>query len=465
MSGFRQKYIGDKSFYKMLLGVVLPIIAQNAITNFVSLLDNIMVGRTGTDPMSGVSVANQLIFVFNLIIFGAVAGAGIYCAQYYGSGDNRGVLYALRFKLIICAAAACLGIVIFYFFREPLVSLYISDSITADCDPAATLHYGQQYLFVMLFGLIPFAISQAYSGTLRETGETVVPMVAGIAAVAVNLGLNYLLIFGKFGFPRLGAVGAAVATVASRYVEMIIVVAWTHIHKDRNPYVVGLYKSLYIPADIVKKIAVKGFPLLANEALWSMAIAAISQSYSKRGLEVVGAQNICTTVSNVFNVVFLSLGVAVSIIVGQALGAGDEEKAVDLDRKLIFISVLSCAVTGGLLAAISPFFPYVYNTEPEIRALATKFILCVAAGTPLQAFLNACYFTMRSGGKTLVTFLFDSVMIWVVNYTIVFCLTRYAPGVSVVMIMFIEQMSNILKCIVGYILVKKRKWVNNLVAG
>lgn len=461
---FKQKYIGDRSFYKMLLRVVLPIIAQNAITNFVGLLDNLMVGRTGTDPMNGVSVANQIIFVFNLIIFGAVAGAGIFAAQYHGQGDHDGVRYAFRYKLIVCTIAAAIGIFVFAFFRENLVSLYISESSIPGCDPAETLKYGSQYMYIMMFGLLPFAVSQSYTGTLRETGETVVPMIAGISAVMVNLCFNYLLIFGKLGFPKMGAVGAAIATVISRFVELAIVVIWTHTHRERNPFAVGLYKGMYIPGEVVKKITVKGFPLLANEALWSMAIASISQCYSIRGLEVVGAQNICNTVSNLFNVVFLSMGLAVSIIVGQALGAGETEKAVDLDRKLIFISVASCAVTGALLAAISPLFPHLYNTDPEIRALATKFILCVAAGTPLQAFANAAYFTMRSGGKTLVTFVFDSVMVWSVNYVLVFTLTHYVPGMSVVAIMFCEQMSNIIKCGFGYYLVKKRKWVNNLVA-
>lgn len=461
---FKEKYIGDKSFYKTLIKVVLPIIAQNAVTNFVGLLDNLMVGRTGTDPMNGVSVANQIMFVFNMIIFGAVAGAGIYAAQYYGQGDNQGVKYSFRFKLIICTAASAIGILAFAFFRENLISLYISESGIEGCDPVATLAYGSEYMFIMIFGLLPFALSQAYSGTLRETGETVLPMTAGVAAVGVNLVLNYLLIFGKFGFPEMGAVGAAVATVVSRYVELAIVVIWTHTKKEKNPFAVGLYKSLYIPSNIVKNITVKGLPLLLNEALWSTAIASISQCYSVRGLEVVGALNISTTVSNLFNVVFLSMGVSVSIIVGQALGAGETEKAVDLDRKLIFISVASCAVTGALLIAISPFFPYLYNTEPEIRTLATKFIICVAVGTPLQAFLNACYFTMRCGGKTFITFIFDSVMVWVVNYTVVFTLTHYAPGVSVVMIMLCEQLSNIVKCIVGFILVKNKTWVNNLVS-
>lgn len=464
LSEFRKKYLGDKAFYKMLIGVVLPIIAQNAVTNFVSMLDNLMVGRIGTDEMNGVSVANQLMFVFNLVVFGAVAGAGIFVAQYYGQRDHEGVKCAFRFKILTCLGIGVLGILLFWFFREPLVSLYISDMSAEGCDPVETLRFGSEYLVVMLFGMIPFALSQAYSGTLRETGETVVPMIAGIAAVAVNLTFNYFLIFGKLGFPKLGVTGAAIATVISRYVELFIVVAWTHVKKERNLFAVGLYRSMYIPGRIVRNVTIKGLPLLANEALWSLAMAAIVQGYSTRGLEVVGAQNISTVVSNLFNVVFQSMGVALSIIVGQALGSGDTKKAIELDRKLITVSVLSGVATGALLAAIAPFFPYLYNTEPQIRSLATSFIFCVAAGIPLQAFLNASYFTLRSGGKTFVTFLFDSVMIWVVNYTLVFTLTRFAPGVSVVMIMFIEQMSNIVKCTVGFILVRGKKWVNNLTA-
>ncbi len=456
-----QKYIGDKKFYKMLLRVVLPIIAQNAITNFVSLLDNIMVGSVGTEQMTGVSVANQLMFVFNIIIFGSVAGAGIFSAQFFGMGNHEGVKHTMRFKLIITAVVSVLGLAVFVHFKEPLISLYMSD-IATNCDPVATLGYGISYVDVMIFGLVPFAISQAYSSTLRETGQTIVPMVAGLSAVSVNLVFNYLLIFGKLGFPQLGVVGAAVATVMSRYVEMAIVVLYTHISR-KNKFAKGLYKSLYIPWETVKNITVKGMPLLINEALWSCAIAAISQCYSVKGLDVVGALNISNTVSNVFNTVFLSLGVSVSIIVGQALGSGDTEKAVDLDRKLIFTSVISCFFTGVLLALVAPLFPMLYNTQQEIRDLATSFIICVAIGSPLHAFMNACYFTLRSGGRTVVTLLFDSGAIWLVNYTTVFVLTHFVPGLPVVYIVLADQLVNIIKCVVGYVLVKKRTWVKNLV--
>lgn len=463
MKEFISKYIGDKKFYMMLLKVCLPIIIQNAISNFVNLLDNIMVGQTGTESMTGVSVANQLIFVFNIVIFGAVAGAGIFTAQYHGKNDNDGIRYTLRFKLIICLIMAALGIAVFWFFKEPLVSLYMTES-SAAVDADAVLNYGMQYISVMIFGLLPFAISQAYSGTLRETGETFVPMIAGIAAVVVNLCLNYVLIFGKFGAPALGVVGAAIATVISRYAEMFIVVLWTHTHKERNPFAVGLFKGFRIPADVTKKIIVKGLPLLVNEALWSFGIAAVNQCYSTRGLDVVSANNISVTISNLFNVVFLSLGSAVAIIVGQALGSGEVEKAVDLDRKLIVTSVLSSLVMGAGLCAISPLFPELYNTEPQIKELAAQLIRVVAFSMPFHAFVNACYFTLRSGGKTFITFMFDSVAIWVLNYTVAFTLTRYAPALSVPAIMLLEQSTNAIRCAIGWVLVKKRIWVHNLVA-
>lgn len=461
LTDLRKKYLGDRGFYQMLARVVLPIIVQNAITTFVSLLDNIMVGKTGTDPMTGVSIANQLIFVFNILVFGAISGAGIFTAQFHGSGDHEGVKHTMRFKLLICSFISAAGIVVFSLFKSQLISLYISDSASVG-DPVATLGYGISYINVIMIGLFPFAITQAYAGTLRETGETVVPMIAGVTAVAVNLTLNWVLIFGHFGAPALGAVGAAVATVISRYVEMLIVVVWTHSHLEKNPFAKGLYKSAYIPAKVVKAIIRKGTPLLMNEALWSVGIASVSQCYSIRGLEVVSAMNICMTVAQLFNVVYLSLGSSISIIVGQALGAGKTEEAVDLDTKMIVVSVISCLITGVAMAAVAPIFPSFYNTEPEIRELATKLIIAVAVGMPIQSFLNACYFTLRSGGRTFITFIFDSGAIWTINYPLVFVLTHFALGMPVALVYLAEQLSGLIRCVVGFIMVKRRTWVNNL---
>ena len=218
-----RKYIGDRAFYRTVLIVALPIMLQNFITNFVSMLDNIMIGATGTEQMTGVSIVNQLLFIFYLTVFGAISGAGIFTAQFYGKKDDDGIRYTFRFKMIVCALLTILALIVLLCFGDRLISLYLHEG-SYDCDPALTFAYGREYLAVMFFGLLPYAVTQAYASTLRETGETILPMVFGLVAVLTNCLFNYLLIFGKLFFPAMGVTGAAIATVLSRVVECALII-------------------------------------------------------------------------------------------------------------------------------------------------------------------------------------------------------------------------------------------------
>lgn len=456
-----KRYIGDRAFYRRVLGVAVPIIIQNGISNFVSMLDNIMVGRVGTVEMSGVAIVNQLMFVFNLCVFGAVSGAGIFTAQFHGNGDHEGVRHTFRFKFIISFLLGALGICLFRFAGEPLIRLYLKGEGDAH-DAALSLAHGLSYLQVMLLGLLPFALANAYSSTLRETGQTVVPMVAGITAVFVNLGLNYVLIFDHFGTPAMGVRGAAWATVISRYVELAVVAGWTHFHGEKNPFIRGTYKSLYIPGKLLKGIVVKGMPLLINEFLWASGMAIMNQCYSVRGLDVVAAQNISSTLWNLASVVFLSMGNAVGIIIGQMLGAGLSEAEVrDADRKLVALSVASCLIFGALMAAVSGLFPRIYNTTDSVRSLAMRFICVGAVIMPFNAYTNAAYFTLRSGGQTMVTFLFDSCFVWVCCVPIAFCLSRFTD-MPIVPLYAICQATDLIKCVIGGRMIHKGAWIQNL---
>ena len=456
-----KRYLGDRHFYRRVLAVALPIIVQNGITNFVSLLDNIMVGQVGTVQMSGVAIVNQLLFVFNLCIFGAVSGAGIFTAQYYGSENHEGIRHTFRFKILIGALLTAFGIGVLLKAGQPLISLYLRGEGAAE-DVVQTLAFGWDYLLVMLWGLPAFAISTAYSSTLREGNQTLVPMVAGICAVLINLCLNYVLIFGHFGFPVMGIHGAAIATVISRYIELVIVAGWTHLNSGKNLFIKGAYRSVHIPSHLLGQIMRKGFPLLINEALWSIGMAMLNQSFSTRGLDVVAAQNISSTIYNLSSVVFLSMGNAVGIIMGQMLGANRSESEIrDSNRKLMFTSVLSCLIFGGLMAAASGLFPKIYNTTDDVRALATKFICISAMMMPFNAYTNACYFTLRSGGKTLVTFLFDSCYVWVVCVPLAFILSRYTT-LAIIPLYAICQSMDMLKSAIGAYMVHKGTWIQNL---
>lgn len=457
-----KKLIGDKAFYKMALTVAVPIMIQNGITNFVSLLDNIMVGRIGTEQMSGVAIINQLMFVFNISIFGAVSGAGIFGAQFWGCGKQEGVRHTFRFKWISAVLLVIAAVLLFIFAGDELILLYLHGE-GKEAELLATLGYAKQYLAVMLFGLLPFAATQVYTSTMRECGETMVPMRAGIIAVVVNMCLNYVLIFGKLGMPVLGVVGAAIATVISRYVELAVVVWWAHTHKEKQPYIEGIYKSFYIPGNLVWKIIIKGAPLMVNEILWSLGMATLTQCYSVRGLDAVAGLNISSTISNVFNVVYIAMGSAVAIIVGQLLGAGKMEEAKETDAKLIFFSVSTTLVTGVLLFVVAPLFPMLYNTTDEVRTLGTGFIRVIAIFMPMYSFAHSAYFTLRSGGKTIITFLFDSVFMWFVSIPLAFVLSRYT-SLPVVPLYFACQAPEVIKCIIGFILLKTGVWVQNIVS-
>ena len=457
-----KSYWGDRAFYRRLFAVMVPILIQNLITNFVSLLDNVMVGQVGTEPMSGVAIVNQLLFVYNLCIFGGLAGAGIFTAQFYGKGDWEGLRSTVRVKLLFALLAIAVCLSVFLLRGEQLIRLFLHQG-EENLDLEATLRFAREYLAVMLIQTVPFALSQVYSSTLRETGETLVPMRAGIAAVLVNLVFNYILIFGKLGAPALGVVGAAAATVLSRFVELSIILIWTHRHRERNRFVVGLFRNFRVPGRLLRQIVVLGMPLLLNELLWSGGMTVLNQCYSLRGLEVVSAFNISSTVGNLFFCAFIATGSAISIMIGQLLGAGELERAVDEDRKLIAFSLALSLVVGGLMALVAPLVPRVYNTTDTVKALAEKLLLVYAAMMPLFSFTNSCYFTLRSGGKTVITFVFDSLFVWVLCIPVAMFLSRFT-AMPIVPMYAIVELLNLIKCVIGYFLVKRRRWVVNLVS-
>ena len=456
-----RKLFGDKAFYRMVLAIAVPVMVQSGITQFVSLLDNLMVGRIGTEEFGGVAIANQLIFVFNLCIFGGLSGAGIFSAQFSGKNDVDGMRHVLRFKLYFVIAASVLGILILHFFGSPLISLFLHEG-SEEGDLVKTLNFGLDYLKIMLIGLPLYAVSQCYASSLKETGETFIPMIGSGTAVLVNLVFNYILIFGKFGFPVMGVKGAAIATVLSRVVELAIIAIWAHTHTKRFGFFSKLYSSFKVPKALTFDIIKKGSPLMFNELLWSMGMSTLTACYSMRGLATVNALNISSTVSNLFNVVFMAIGSSIAIIVGNLLGAGKFEEARDTDRKIITMSVLGCFIFGSLLAVSAKYIPNLYETTDEVKSLATSFLLICAVSMPFNAFTHGCYFTLRSGGQTKITMAFDSCFVWVICIPLAYCLAHFTY-IPIIPMFIICTATELIKCVIGYFFVKSDRWVKNIV--
>lgn len=458
---FWKRYVGDKQFYRMVLQILIPLVVQQGITSFVNLLDNVMVGGLGTESISAVAIVNQIVMVSNLALFGGLAGASIFGAQFFGKGDTDGMRHTFRFKLYFGVIMSLLAIGVFMRFGDLFINLFLLGESDGG-NLALTLQEGREYLAIMLWGLLPFAIVQTYAGTLREMGETVAPMIASVIAILTNLVLNYLLIFGNFGFPQWGVRGAAVATVVSRYVEFVYVLVHAHRHTDKYRFLQGAYHSGYVPGALMKKIAITGSPLLANEILWSLGMTFITQSYSSRGLSAVAAVNITSTAWNLFCVIMFAMGNAVAIMVGQRLGAGDKEGAKDVDRKLLFLTVVMHVLMGALLIACSGLIPLLYNIEPDVRETTRKLLIVAGLSLPIHAFIHVTYFTIRSGGKTVITFLFDCVYTWIVPVTLAHLLCRYTDW-SIVAIYFCVQFIDLVKVFIGALMLRSDFWANNIV--
>jgi putative MATE family efflux protein len=434
---------------------------QDTVTNVVNLLDNVMVGSLGTAQMSGVAIANYLMFVFHLSVYGILGGAGIYGAQFAGAKQWVRFQETLRYKLYVSVSIAILAGLILTKWQTALISLYLTGEGTA-ADRAAMLLYGQQYLKIMIWGLLPFALTQSYSSALRESGETALPMRASVIAVLVNLVFNYLLIFGKLGLPALGVKGAAIATVLSRVVELLVVVVTAHKHQDRFPFLKGLYRSARIAKDLAVNITIKGMPLFVNEFFWSAGTITITQILSTRGLTVVGGLNIASTFTNLFGVVFFSCGIAVAIVTGQTLGSGDVELAKAQVWKLMFLAVALASSVGIILAISAGWITQIYRTEVEVRQLAAMFMRVAAFYMPFMAISHCSYFTIRSGGRTFLTMLFDSVYVFVICIPYTYTLVTFTD-LGIESLYPLSQLTQPLKAVLGLAFVSTGYWARSLV--
>ena len=460
-SRFR-RFIGTRSFYRQVLLLLIPVIIQNSMTNLVNLLDNLMVGAIGTVPMSAVAIVNQLLFVLTLCIFGSISGPSIYATQFAGAGDSNGVRHCFRIKLWICAIVIIVSIATFLIIPDLLIKAFLKGEAAAG-DIDAALQYAHKYLRIMLIGLPPFALSMIYATTLRELGETRMPMFASVVALIVNLVFNYLLIFGKFGFPRLGVSGAAVATVISRFVEFTLIAAYTHLNTGAYPFIQKAYSSLHVPLTLLSKVAKRGLPLMINELLWAAGISAIVQCYSLRGLHIVAANTIAMNAITLFNCVFYSMSSAVSVIIGQELGANHFSTIKNTAWQLVTISLAISLTVATMLFIVAPYIPLFYNTEADVRQMASSMMRIFCIITPFLAVTHCIYFTIRAGGRSMITFWLDSGFTWLCIFPVSWYIGKYTD-IPVLPFYFLSRGTEIIKTLIALAILKSGIWMKNIVS-
>lgn len=455
-----KKFIGNKQFYKNLMVVCIPIVLSQLISQFVGLLDNLMVGQLSPAEYNGVAIANQFFFIFSLAIYGALAGPGIFTTQYHGSRNVDGIKECVRYKWLISLLILVLCVVIFILFDDELISLFIKTNDTSTIDPAEILKYGKEYLQIMLIGLVPFVFTEIYCSHLREAKHTVVPMISNITAVFANLIFNYILIFGKFGAPALGVTGAAISTVISRFVACFIVVIYAHVSKKYR-FVNAVFKRFFPKKSTIIYILKNSYLLLINEILWSLGMTLLNYCFAQKGPDVLAAINIVSAFSNLFGLIGTSMGTGIAVILGQQLGAKQFKDAKADSYRYIGFAIILGIVVGLIMFVLRNTVPKLYDFDNSIIQMAENLIAISSCMVVVRVLSITCYFIIRSGGKVFITFLFDSVFTIVIRFGITFIFVK-TMDLSIYYIYLISELLEIIKIIVGLILVHKGIWLNNL---
>ena len=453
----KERTIEDRELYRRVMKLAIPLMLQFGLSNLIGVINNIMVGVLGTEQLAGVSIANQLIGIYYLCIFGAVSGAEIFGAQYYGREDYDAVRYIFRYKIIVALCISALMSLLFVLFGKPLISLFLHESDDGK-DLMLVLNEGYRYGLCMLIGFFPYGISNAFSSSYKESNNTRIPLYSSSAGLILSVILNYFLI------PPFGVIGAALATVISRFTECLINVIWSITHKEDFPTGNGVFNGKRIPSEILRPVIMRGIPLIFNETLWQVAYTIQMQSLSLKGIDAVAAINICSTISSLLIYMTYALGNVMGIMTGNLLGNNQFREAEETVWKVTKLNFFIGIGMGLLILIISPFYPLLYgNLDKEVLALSTKLLIIEAAAAPFTTIYNDMYVTLKCGGNTVMTFLYDCGLIWLLNVLFSVILTRFT-GLGIVMIYLIIKALEIIKAVIGMYLVKKGVWLSNLTA-
>ncbi len=445
------KFIGTKSFYKQVLIVAIPLMVQQLVTSSVNLLDNLMVGQLGDASLSGVAVTNRFFMIAIFGTFGVLAASSIYIAQFFGAKDNDHMKQSFRYSLLSAYLIMGPFVVLALLFPDAILGFFTKTP--------AILAEGAIYMRIAALTFIPLALTMAIGNAMRSIGQTKIPLYAGVVSMLSNAFFNYCMIFGNFGFPRLGVAGAAWATLIARILELIILlIVLNYKHFPFSTRIGDLFK---VQKYLVKTITIKALPLTANEILWSSGMATLFMFYATRGDTVLVGFQIAGTTADLFFVLMGGMAAATTVLISQPLGANKLAEARDNGYKLLGFSVFLAAIFGVAMFASSFFVPYLFRVSAESRWIATTQLRIMSVMFWIYMSTAECYFILRAGGDTRSTLFMDSGFMWAVNIPAV-ALVTYLTKWPVFSIYLVGQSTDFFKLMLSYTLVKHEKWVKNL---
>ena len=454
-----KRLFGDRRFYKGALALAVPIMLQQLIQSLVSLIDNFMVSGLGDVSMSGVNVAGQVLFVFFVYLNAICMAGGIYMTQFFGAKNSGGMKQAFLFKLMMGLAAFIPYLLVCLVFPRQVLSLMLIGNTQAEL----ILDEAVKYIHIMFFMGFPMTVSMCIASSLRDLGRVKTPLAVTVVATLINTLLNWLLIYGKFGLPRLEVRGAAIATVIARMVEFIIFII---IYIRTKPeFAVKLRELVRVDRPLFKRILRKGALVLFCEMVWVLSETITTAIYNGRGgADVVSGMAASFSVANLFFVAFGGIYSATGVILGKTLGEGELEKA--REQKTYLLS--GSAVFGGLMTLFgfgtTLLIPLVYGNLSESAVdICRSMVIMMSCFMPVWVYMNSQMAIARAGGDTAMGAYTDSVITIFIMLPMLFIL-GFATDIGPVMMYMGVKLLDLVKVVVFHIWLKRERWLKNLAA-
>lgn len=449
---FLWKTLQGKSFTRTLFELMVPIAIMQIFNAGLALVDNMFIGQLGEVSVTAVSLAYQIYFILSIIYFGINSGSAIFTAQYWGGQDIQSIRKVVAVNVIINTTVGIVFTAVAELFPEKLISIYTNDP--------AVIALGAGYLRIYAIGYLMVGISQGFYGILRSTERVRIPMFINSIALIINTLLGYLLIFGNFNFPKMGALGAATANVTARSIEIIVLI--TILFTTNSILIRDLLKVFPIHKDFLLRFYRTTAPVVLNEILWSVGISAYSFIYAHISTEAMAAANIATNIENLAFVPLIAISSACAVMLGNRIGANEVELAIKYSKKILIIEIASGLVTGLIMFLTKDFLVGIYKIEPSTQS-AAKIILTLLSILLVVKSVNMIMFIgiLRAGGDTRFALLLEICTLWIYGFPAAWIGANlfHLPVQWVVAIVLSEEF---LKSIIVLFRYRSKKWIHHL---
>ena len=442
----------DKQFFKKLIHIAGPIAIQNLLISSLALVDIVMIGQLGETAIAAVGLGGQVFFLATLLFYGISSGGAVFFSQFWGRKDTKSIRKTIGLVVILAESGAAVLSIISIAAPEFVMQIFTTDP--------QVIASGAMYLTITGISFLFTGATIAYSLALRSIGKASLPLKATTVSITVNTILNYILIFGKFGFPEMGIMGAAIATTISRFIEIVIILSY--IYKSGNVLAAGINDFLSLKAAFITKYLKTTIPVILNELAWATGMLVYKIVYARMGTESIATIGITETTGSLIFSLLIGSANACAIMVGNKIGERDLEAVRIYSHRFIVLSICLGLATGGILALLAPLIPLAFNVSMEVRRSATVIMYILAAFVVVKSFtLHFVIGMFRGGGDTKFAFLIDIIGTWMIGVplAIIFGLILRFPLYLVVLLLSMEE---IFKAGLGFYRYKSNRWIHDV---